>query len=309
LPLAGGTIAHEVIFEGRPSLPPGEEPSIEARFASRGFFEALRIAPLEGRLPDAGDTAAAPQVVVVNEALVRKYMDRRSPLGTRLRWGREAPARWMTVVGVVGDVADEPLDRAVRPTIYVPYAQEILAFKRWSTLVVRAEAADPRALAASIKKAVWAADPLLPVTRLRWMEEALSGSLAQRRFTLLLLALFAGAALVLAGVGVYGVVAYSVAQRTHEIGVRMALGAGGRSVQQMVVAQGARLALVAVALGAPASLALSCVLGSLLYGVAPTDAATHSATSAGIFALALLASWLPARRASRIDPMIALRAE
>jgi len=146
------------------------------------------------------------------------------------------------------------------------------------------------------------------VTRLRWMEEGLAGSLAQRRFTLLVLALFAGAALVLAGVGVYGVVAYSVAQRTHEIGVRMALGAGGRSVQRMVVAQGARLALLAVALGAPASLGLARVLGSLLYGVAPTDVATHAATSAAIFALALLASWLPARRASRIDPMIALRA-
>jgi len=307
LPLSG-TIAHEVIFEGRPPLAPGEEPAIATRFASRGFFEALRIPLIEGRLMDATDTAAAAPVVVVNEAFVRKYMGGRSPLGARLRWGREDPVRWMTIVGVVGDVAEEPLDRAARPTIYVPFEQEILAFKRWSALVVRSAATDPRALAASIKKAVWAADPLLPVTRLRWMEESLAGSLAQRRFTLLVLALFAGAALVLAGVGVYGVVAYSVAQRTHEIGVRMALGAGGRSVQRMVVAQGARLALLAVALGAPASLGLARVLGSLLYGVAPTDVATHAATSAAIFALALLASWLPARRASRIDPMIALRA-
>ena len=159
------------------------------------------------------------------------------------------------------------------------------------------------------KKAVWAADPLLPVTRLGWMNELLAGSLAQRRFTLLVLALFAGAALLLAGVGVYGVVAFSVTQRTHEIGVRMALGAGATGVQRMVVAQGARLALLAVAVGAPASLALARVLGSLLYGVAPTDAATHVATSAGILALALVASWVPARRASRIDPMIALRSE
>jgi ABC-type antimicrobial peptide transport system permease subunit len=164
-------------------------------------------------------------------------------------------------------------------------------------------------LAASIKKAVWAADPLLPVTRLRWMTAALEGSLAQRRFTLLMLALFAGAALLVAGVGIYGVVAYSVAQRTHEIGVRMALGAASGTVQQMIVAEGARLAAVAVAVGAPASVALARLLRSLLYGVGPGDAVTHALTSAAIFALALLASWLPARRASRIDPMIALRAE
>ena len=308
-PISGGGLAHEVIFEGRPPLAAGEEPAIETRFASRGFFEALRIPLIEGRLMDATDTAAAPQVVVVNQAFVRKYLGGRSPLGARLRWAREDDVRWMAIVGVVGDVADEPLDRAARPTLYVPFEQEILAFKRWSTLVVRSPLADRRALAASIQKAVWAADPLLPVTRLRWLDEGLAGSLAQRRFLLLLLALFAGAAVVLAAVGVYGVVAYSVTQRTHEIGVRMALGAGSRSVQRMVVAQGARLALVAMALGAPASLALARLLGSLLYGVAPTDAATHAATSASIFALALFASWLPAWRASRIDPMVALRAE
>ena len=258
---------------------------------------------------DGTDASSAPQVVVVNQAFVRKYMEGRSPIGTRLRWAREDALRWMTIVGVVGDVVDNPLDRGARPTIYVPYEQETLAFKRWSVLVVRSAVADPAALAASVKKAVWAADPLLPVTRLRWMTDALTASLAQRRFTLLTLAIFAGAALIVAGVGIYGVVAYSVAQRTHEIGVRMALGAAGGRLQQMMVAQGAQLAAVAVAVGVPASLALTRLLRSLLYGVAPTDVATHALTSAAIFALALLASWLPARRASRIDPMIALRAE
>jgi ABC-type antimicrobial peptide transport system permease subunit len=141
------------------------------------------------------------------------------------------------------------------------------------------------------------------------MTDALVGSLAQRRFTLLMLAIFAGAALAVAGVGIYGVVAYSVAQRTHEIGVRMALGAAGSTVQQMIVAQGAQLAAVAVVVGAPASIALARLLRSFLYGVAPTDVVTHVATSTAIFALALLASWLPARRASSIDPMIALRAD
>ena len=308
LPLSGAT-THEVVLEGRPPMSPGEEPAIQTRFASRGFFDALRIPLLEGRLMDGTDAPAAPQVVVVNQAFVRKYMEGRSPVGARLRWAREDALRWMTIVGVVGDVVDNPLDRGARPTIYVPYEQETLAFKRWSVLVVRSAVADPAALAASVKKAVWAADPLLPVTRLRWMTDALTASLAQRRFTLLTLAIFAGAALIVAGVGIYGVVAYSVAQRTHEIGVRMALGAAGGRLQQMMVAQGAQLAAVAVAVGVPASLALTRLLRSLLYGVAPTDVATHALTSAAIFALALLASWLPARRASRIDPIIALRAE
>ena len=307
LPLTGGT-THEVVVEGRPPAAPGEEPAIQARFASRGFFEALRIPLLEGRLMGVADTAAAPPVVVVNQAFVRKYLDGRSAVGVRLRWAREEPVRWLTIAGVVGDIADE-IDRSARATIYVPYEQETLAFKRWSVLVVRSAKPDAAALAAAIKKAVWSADPLLPVTRIRSMSDALAGSLAQRRFTLLMLGLFAGAALIVAGIGVYGVVAYSVAQRTHEIGVRMALGAAGGRVQQMIVAQGAQLAAVAVAIGVPASLALARLLRSLLYGVTPADPATHVGTAAAVFALALLASWVPARRASRIDPMIALRAE
>ena len=148
LPLAGTGTAHEVIFEGRPPLTAGEEPEIAARFASRGYFEALRIPLLEGRLMDATDTAGAPQVVVVNQAFARKYMEGRSPIGTRLRWAREDQVRWMTVVGVVGDVADEPLDRTAGPSIYVPYEQEILAFKRWSTLVVRSLRRCPEPFAA-----------------------------------------------------------------------------------------------------------------------------------------------------------------
>jgi ABC-type antimicrobial peptide transport system permease subunit len=148
---------------------------------------------------------------------------------------------------------------------------------------------------------------LLPVTRFRTLDEAVATSLAQRRFTLIVLGLFACAALFLASVGVYGVVAYSVAQRTHEIGVRIALGAPARKVERLFIANGVRLALFAVAVGLPASLALSRVLVSQLYGVAPTDSVTHAATGATVFLLAILASWLPARRASRTDPVIALR--
>jgi putative ABC transport system permease protein len=307
LPMTGGT-NHEVIFEGQSPLAPGDEPPVQTRFASRGFFEALRIPLVEGRLIDDGrDVTDAPPVVVVNQALVRKYLAGRSPVGLRLRWAREDPVRWLTVVGVVGDVADVSFDRSPRPTIYVPFEQETLAFKRWSALVVRSAQLDSRTLAASIKNAVWSADPLLPVTRFRTMDEAMARSLAQRRFTLVVLAWFAGAALFLAAIGVYGVVAYSVAQRTHEIGVRMALGAPGGRVARMFLVDGAHLALFAVAIGVPVSLALGRVSESLLYGVAPSDAATHVASASAVFVLALVASWLPARRASRIDPMIALR--
>lgn len=308
LPMSGGT-NHEVIFEGAPPAAPGNEPAIQVRFASRGFFEALRIPLVEGRLMDATDTAAAGPVVVVNQALVRKYLDGRSPVGTRFRWARESPVRWLTIVGVVGDVAEVSLDRSPRPTIYVPFQQETLAFKRWSALVVRSDHSDTRALAAAIKEAVWSADPLLPVSRLRSMDEALAGSLAQRRFTLLVLSFFAAAALVLAAIGVYGVVAYSVAQRTHEIGVRMALGARRGSVQRMIVAHGARLGLVAVALGVTTSIAFGRILRGLLHGIGPSDPATLAATAAAVFVMALVASWLPARRASSVDPTVALRAE
>jgi len=306
LPMSGGT-NHEVIFEGEPEVAVGTEPAVQARFASHGFFEALRIPLVEGRFIDDGrDVAGAPSVVVVNQALVRKYLTGQSPIGRRLRWAREDPVRWMTIVGVVGDVADVPFDRSPRATVYVPFQQETLAFKRWSALVVRSRL-EARVLAAPIKNAVWSADPLLPVTRFRTMNEAVSASLAQRRFTLLVLAFFASAALFLAAVGVYGVVAYSVAQRTHEIGVRMALGAPRGDVERMFIVNAAHLALFALAIGVPASFALARVLGSLLYGVAPSDGVTHAATAAAVFLLAIVASWVPARRASRIDPVIALR--
>ena len=258
---------------------------------------------------DATDTASAPPVVLVNQAFVRKHLEGRSPLGARLRWAREGAVRWLTIVGVVGDVAEEPLDRTARPTIYVPFEQETLAFKRWSTLVVRSSLADPRALAASIKQAVWAADPLLPVTRLRLLDEALAGSLAQRRFTLLVLTLFAGAALLLSGIGVYGVVAYSVAQRTHEIGVRMALGAEAPQVVGLVVRQGLTTALAGTAVGLAGALAASRAIEGLLFGVAPTDPATFAGVAVLLLAVALLACYVPARRATRVDPTTALRAE
>ena len=309
LPLSGGGYAHEVLVEGEPAPVPGSEPMVETRFASRGFFEALRIPVLEGRLMDDGDAAESAQVLVVNAAFVRRYLGNRSPLGVRLRWAREDPPRWMLIVGIVGDVADRVVDREPRPTIYVPFQQELLAFKRWSTLVVRARADNGRVAADAVRHAVQAADPLLPVTRLRWMDDALAGSLAQRRFILTVLSLFAGAAVLLGGLGVYGVVSYSVTRRAREIGIRMALGARRERVIRMVLAEGAGLAALALAAGVPVSVASNHLLGTMLYGVGATDAPTYLGTAAGILALALTASWIPARRAARTDPLVALRAE
>src|SRR5262249_47428823 len=155
-------------------------------------------------------TASTAQVVVVNAAFARRYLGKRFPLGVRIRWAREDEVRWMAIVGVVGDVADQVVDRESRPTIYVPFQQELLVFKRWSTLVVRSRSDDARVAAEAIRRAVHNADPLLSLTRLRWMDDALAGTLAQRRFILTVLSLFAGAALFLGGLGVFGVVSYSV---------------------------------------------------------------------------------------------------
>ncbi|HET9157611.1 MAG TPA: ABC transporter permease [Myxococcaceae bacterium] len=309
LPLSAGGYAHEVLVEGEPPPVQGSEPMVETRFASHGFFEALRIPVMEGRLMDDGDTAARAQVVVVNASFVRRHLGKRFPLGVRIRWAREDEVRWMSIVGVVGDVADRIVDREPRPTIYVPFQQEVLAFKRWSTLVVRSRTDDARVPADAIRGAVHAADPLLAVTRLRWMDDALAGTLAQRRFILTVLSLFAGAALLLGGLGVYSVVSYSVTRRTREIGIRMALGARRERVVRMVLSQGARLALIALAVGVPVSLATNHLLRTMLYGIGATDAPTYLGTAAGILALALTASWLPARRAAHTDPLLALRAE
>ena len=306
LPMSGFHLTHNTIIEGAPPVPEGAEPEIGAHVASPGYFSALRIPLLAGRLFDGRDRPDAPQVVIVNAALAKKYFPGRSAVGGRLRHARDPTVRWMTVVGVVGDARDA-IEQEQEPAVYSPYPQNASAWHRWETLVVRAAPGAEAGLWRALKTRVWATDPQLPVTLARPMDELVARSLSQRRLELTLLGLFAALALVLGAIGIYGLVAYSVTQRTHEIGVRLALGATRGRVLALVLGDGLRLAVAGLALGLCAAAALSRITASYLYGVAPNDPPTYATIALVVGGAALLASWLPARRAGRIEPMAALR--
>jgi ABC-type antimicrobial peptide transport system permease subunit len=208
---------------------------------------------------------------------------------------------------VVGDVRHFGLDLPEQPALYSPYTQAP-PWKRWMTFVVRTPA-DAAAMAQAVKQQIWKADSQLPITNVRAMSEVAAQSLATRRFNMLLLTIFAGLAMTLAAVGIYGVISYAVAQRTREIGVRMALGASIGDVVGMVMRGGLLLALVGVAVGLAGALALTRLMTGMLFGVAPTDTPTLAIVSLGLLMIALFACWLPARRAARLDPIVALRCE
>jgi putative ABC transport system permease protein len=309
VPLGGSSLHHNFLIEGRPPAAEGDEPDLYSRSVGGDYFRVMGVPVREGRALDARDREGAPLVGVVNEAFAREYFGGRSPLGARVRWARmEGEPRWIEVVGVVGDVRHFGLHRPEEPAIYTPYAQSLQPWKRWMNLVVRAEG-DPARAADSVKARVWSVDPQIPLTKVRTMEEVAAGSVARQRFNLTLLAVFACAALLLASVGVYGVVSYAVAQRTHEFGVRLALGARAADVLRLVLRQGLVYAAVGVALGLAGALALSRVMESLLYGVSATDPFVYAAASALLAAVALLACLVPALRATRVDPVEALRYE
>ncbi|HEU4451578.1 MAG TPA: ABC transporter permease [Longimicrobium sp.] len=304
LPLDGAFSGFPFEVEGRPPAPGAAPPTAGSWVATPDHLRAMGIPLLRGRSFEAADGAGSVRVALVNEALARRYWPGEDPIGKRLRpaWMREG---WLTVVGVVGNVRHEGLGSQDGPEFYRAFAQEPAPVM---TLVVRADAA-PQAMAAALRAAVAAADPDVPASDLRPLEAVVSASVARPRFTSLLLAVFAAVALVLGAVGIYGVVAYAVSQRTHEIGVRMALGAGSDTVLRLVLRQGAVLAGIGVVLGLAAALALTRVLGSLLFGVSALDPLTFAAVGTAVVAVALVASWVPARRAARVDPAVALRTE
>jgi predicted permease len=278
----------------------------EYRRVTGGYFAAMGIPLLRGRTFGPGDTADAPHVALVSRALAEKYWPNEDPVGKRILFGNmDGDERPLEVVGVVGDVRDRGLDRDVRGTVYASALQRP---RSWSlTFVARAEA-DPAALAPAMRAALAEVDPNVPAT-FRTVDEVFASSLESRRFSLLLFAVFAGVALALAVTGIYGVTSYSVAQRTQEIGVRMALGAGRADVLGLVVGRGARLALVGVAIGLAGAVGLGRFLASLLYGVSATDPLTLAGVAALVVAAALLACLPPARRATKVDPIVALKYE
>jgi putative ABC transport system permease protein len=303
---------YDFTVEGQTQEMQATNPTSNHERVSPGYFKTMGIPLLAGRDFTWGDTDKSQLVVIVNKSTADRFWPGQDPLGKRLRWGRslQAVKPWLTVVGVVGDARYREI-QAVRPDLYVPMLQD----PHWAMDVVLRTKIDPARLARPATEAVRAIDPDLPVANLTTMEREIDDSVARPRLRSLILGLFASLALLLAAVGLYGIIAYSVAQRRQEIGIRMALGADRGAVLRLVLLQGLGLTgagLAAGLLGAAVLLLTersSGWLGGLLYGVAPTDLLTFAAVPLLLTAVALLASLLPARRATRVDPLVALRAE
>ena len=307
VPIGGDTWRTGFSVEGRPVPDPADVPRAVMRTATAGYLAAMGIPLVRGRAFLETDRRDAPPVVLVNQALARRFWPDADAVGARVRLGGSGPEEpWRTVVGVFGDARQADPVEAVDSEILFPYAQDPVAWWKGTTLVVRGQA-EPRALAEAVTARVRATAPELPVTRVRTMPELLSEAVARDRSGALLMGLLSAVALALAVGGIYGVMAYAVGRRAHEIGVRMALGARSGEVQAMVLRDGLRLGFLGAASGLLGALALSRVLRGLLHDVSPTDPATFAGVGLFLLAVAALASFLPARRASRLDPATILR--
>jgi len=289
-------------LEDHPPLGPDQHSNSNFRLITPGYLATLGIPLRKGRPIEARDRPGAPNVALVNEAFERKFWPGGNALAKRLRFGREQP--WVTIVGVIADIRQSGLDAAPRAELYLPAAQ-VPDPTGW--LAVRT-AGDPWQLATAVRRELRAVDRDLPITGISTMQEILDRETFDRRVEMLLLAAFAGLAVALASLGIYGVLAYMVAQRTHEIGIRMALGAQASDVLLSVAGQGMALSGMGIVVGAAAALALTRVLAKLLFGVAATDPVTFGLVAALLLAVALLAAWLPARRATKVDAMRACAA-
>jgi predicted permease len=291
------------LVEGRTG-PGDDRPHARYHSGTPDYFRAMGIPLLAGRYPTDRDTASAPQVLIVNRALARRVWPNENAVGKRISFG--LPPSWVTIIGVVGDVKDAPNSAAAEPAFWWPESQVQPTYAM--SIAVRATMA-PGALLDTVRREVHALDPSLAISGVQTMEQVANQSLATPRFSMALIGLFAGLALALAAIGMYGVIAYSIGQRTHEFGLRMALGASPREVQFSVLNGGLKLAAAGVALGVACALPLSKVESSLLYEVGATDPATFTAVAIVAVAVASLACYIPARRATRADPMSALRCD
>ena len=277
------------------------------RAASAGYFTAMGIPLIRGRLFQEGDGLDSPHVAIVSQSLTKRFWPNEDPIGKQIEYGNmDGDLRLLTIVGIVGDVRDNGLDRDPRPTVYTDYSQRPAATAEFS-IVVRAQG-DAAVLTSAMRREARALNPEMP-TKFETIEEIVSASFDNRRFSMVMLGIFAGSALILAMVGLYGVMAYITSQRTHEIGIRMALGAQRVDMLQMIFRQSFALVLAGVAVGILASLGLTRLLGSMLYGIRATDVVTYTGVVGLLVVAAALASYIPARRAMKVDPMVALRHE
>jgi putative ABC transport system permease protein len=305
LPLGGSNSSDAYLVQGEVEPAPGNENVGRYRVCTPDYFTTMQIPVVRGRAFTEQDKLGAPPVVIVNETFVRKHWPGQDAIGKRIRFtGPIDRATWMEVVGVIKDVKHE-LTAEVSPEYYLPLGQD-----GWRSMVIVAKTTvDPSSLAGAIRQDVWAIDKDQPVFDVRTMEAVRSVSIGLQQFNSVMIGIFAAVALLLAAIGIYGVMAFAVAQRTREIGIRMALGARKTDVLKMVVANGMKLAFLGLAIGLAASWALTRFISNLLYGVEPTDPLTFTVVSVCLLAAAFLACYLPARRATKVDPLEALRYE
>jgi predicted permease len=311
IPLRGNVMISTIMMEGQAPTELNMEnvPTARINAVTPGYFAALRVPLIEGRLLDERDGANAPNAVVVNQAFVRRYFEKEDPIGKGFTAGLGGagpggPKTWR-IVGVIGDTKQRGLAGDIMPEA----TASALQWPRFMMTLVLRTSVEPLSLVSAVREQVSGLDKNLPLYGVQTMDDVLSAEVASQRFNAGAIAGFAGLAVLLAGVGIYGVMAYAVSQRTREMGVRIALGAGPRNVLGMVLNQGLRLALIGVALGLAASFGLTRLMSGLLFGVKPTDPETFVLVTVALLAVALAACWIPARRATRVDPIVALRYE
>jgi predicted permease len=307
LPLTYDGNSFFIGIEGRPDPPPDQRLDVVLRIAGPGYFSTMQIPFLKGRDLTEDDRPDTNRVVIISEKTAERYWPGEDPIGKRLKPGlASSDVPWRTVIGVVKDVRQNDFIATPKPEMYWSY-QQVQDFPP-NALVIRTNI-DPLSLAPSVRSAIWSIDKDQPVSEIRTMDEIVSQAIARQRFSMLLLGIFAAVALLLAAVGIYGVMSYSVAQRTREIGIRIALGAKRADVLKLIVTQGLRLVGLGLAIGLAAGFLLTRAMSSLLFGISATDPFTYLSISTVLLAVAMLASYLPALRATRVDPMLALRAQ
>jgi putative ABC transport system permease protein len=301
-PLAKESTVTVITDERTPQVPILERPLVDRRYVSSGYFRTMSIPLRQGRLFDESDRKRV--VAILSEKIASLLWPGEDPIGKRIREGDHDPAR--EVVGVVGDIRGSALEKDPSAAMYLPYWQGDISDLSEMALMVRTNV-DSQSMAGVLREEIRKLDAETPIAEIKTMERVVSESVSRRRFQMFLLSIFAGVAMLLAAVGIYGVVSYSVTERTNEIGIRLALGAERRDVFRLILKGGMIPALMGVSIGLVAAFAFARVIKSLLFGVSATDPVTLFAIAAALAIVALLACWIPARRATKVDPMLALR--